>query len=300
MLKRSKKLLAIILISSFATTGGALAQGMGGGGHGGGGMGGGMGGGSNQDSLVLIELTGTVIIDSVAWGNQMDSTGGCELWDSTFTMGDGHDHHGAGHTPNQAFQSQEIMDREIAFEHDSLMAVYFLDIDSDGIEDYVLNFGPVWYIPEDSNLTRPAAGDIVTITGALMEDSPMWDMDLVVVTVLDGSDWRELGGMHGGGMMPRAIERNPVIGRHENSPNPFNPSTIISVELLTEANLSVTIFDLKGRQIKNLVSQRYSPGNYQFMWDGKSQFGEPVPSGIYIYMIQSGNQITSSQITLLK
>ena len=314
MLNRTKQLLTILLMSAFTLTGGALAQGMGGGGHGGGGhggggnggdMGGGMGGGGcNPDSVTIVELSGTVLIDSVAWDYQMDSTGGCDNWDSTFAWGHGNGSHGPEapqHEDHDVNQAHVMVDRETHNNGDSLRAIYFLDTDADGIEDYVLNFGPYWYMPEDSTLTRPAAGDEITISGALMEDSPMWDMDVVVVTVLNGSEWRELGSMHGGGMMPRrSVPAMPFIGRHENSPNPFNPTTTISVELLQDADLNVSIYDLKGRLVKNLVSQRYTQGNYQFIWAGTNQAGQSVPSGVYIYTIQSGNNIISSQITMLK
>ncbi|MCF6238339.1 MAG: T9SS type A sorting domain-containing protein [Candidatus Marinimicrobia bacterium] len=305
MLNKSKQFLTILLMSAFTLTGGALAQGMGGGGHDGGhGGGNGGGGGCNPDSLVIIELSGTVLIDSVAWGFQMDSTGGCGNWDSTFAWGHGNGSHGPGapqHEDHELSQAYAMVDRETQHEGDSLRAIYYLDTDADGIEDYVLNFGPYWYTPEDSTLARPEAGDEITVSGALMEDSPMWDMDVIVVTILNGSEWRELGSMHGGGMLPRrSALAMPFIGRHENSPNPFNPTTMISVELLQDADLNVSIYDLKGRLITNLVNQRYTRGDYQFMWDGTSQAGISVPSGVYIYTIQSGNNMISSQITMLK
>lgn len=294
---KRNKLIITLLITMIALTGAAFAQ-HGGGGHGGGGN----GGGCDQDSLILVDLSGTVLIDSVEFGFMNDSSGTCEEYDSSFYWGAGHNgnrpSHGYGNPESSQHASYDPMvERES--DRDSLHAVYFLDIDGDGVEDYVLNFGPYWYTPEDSNLTRPEAGDFITVTGALMEDSPMWDLDVVIVTVLNGEGWRELGQM-GGGMMPPEMLENPVLGRHNNSPNPFNPSTVIYVELLADANLNVSIYDLRGREIKNLVGQNYIAGNYQFLWDGQDQMGSPVPSGVYIYTIQSGNNITSSQITLLK
>jgi len=313
MLNKSRRMITIMLMIGFALTGGALAQGMGGGGHGGhggghgdgDGDGWGGGGGCGQDSLVMVDLAGTVMIDSVIMGFQMDSTGGCGNWDSSFVWGPGSHgqggHHGSFGQMNHANQDHEWMNPLLERDGDSLRAVYSLDIDNDGVADYVLNFGPDWYQPEDSTLTRPAAGDEITVSGRLMEDSPMWESDVVVVFTLNGGTWREQGGMGGGGMMPRRIaKQTPRIGRYTSSPNPFNPTTIISVELLANANLNVTIYDLKGREIKNLVNQNYAPGTYQFMWNGTSQSGLAVPSGVYIYTVQSGNNISSSQITLLK
>lgn len=47
-----------------------------------------------------------------------------------------------------------------------LFSMYFLDTDSDGMDDYQLDFGPVWYAP-DSGISRPGNGEIVSIEGSL-------------------------------------------------------------------------------------------------------------------------------------
>ena len=300
-----RKLCTLFLVFAFSSAGSVLAQGHGGpgGGHGGNhdGPGGGHGG-MHPDSLIFVDLSGTVMIDSIAWGFHDDSTGGCHEWDSTFVGGgqEGNHQHGTSHHETDYMEaSHNTVDHEILHENDSLRAVYFLDTDADGMEDYVLNFGPPWFQPADSTLMLPEAGAEITITGALMENAPMWDMDVVVVTMLNGAVWRELGPMQGGGMMPRRVVGSS-IGHHENSPNPFNPSTDISIELLQDGNLDVSIYDITGHQIKNLVNQGYTKGNYNFTWDGKNYLGNSVPSGVYFYRIQTGNSVSSSRITLLK
>jgi len=64
---------------------------------------------------------------------------------------------------------------------------YYLDTNDDGEPDYFLSFGPHWYEPE-SGATRPTAGEIVTIEGAVKADS-----DLVRLVVLKINDllWRD-------------------------------------------------------------------------------------------------------------
>ncbi len=54
------------------------------------------------------------------------------------------------------------------------------------------------------------------------------------------------------------------------------------------------------REMQSRGTQSAPAGSYTFFWDGRGGTGQLVPSGIYLYTIQSGNQITSSQITLLK
>ncbi len=68
--------------------------------------------------------------------------------------------------------------------------MYFLDEDNDGVEDYLLNFGPYWYEPDSSNATRPNDGDYITITGGLV-DTTMWNIPAVIVYEINGEFWRD-------------------------------------------------------------------------------------------------------------
>ena len=51
-----------------------------------------------------------------------------------------------------------------------------------------------------------------------------------------------------------------VFTLHQNYPNPFNPNTQIQYALPTDANVSIAIYDLMGRQIRTLVNQQISAG----------------------------------------
>lgn len=63
---------------------------------------------------------------------------------------------------------------------------YYLDTDTDGIGDYILAFGPIWYTP-DTGATRPEIGDQVTIVGRLTPSQPL---SVVVVFEINGLEWR--------------------------------------------------------------------------------------------------------------
>ncbi len=77
-----------------------------------------------------------------------------------------------------------------------------------------------------------------------------------------------------------------VLG--QNYPNPFKPSTTISYQLPTQENVSLVIYDLTGRQVRELVNERQETGSYTARWDGRNQTGQKVATGLYVYQIRAG------------
>jgi len=342
MYRTMNKWTIALALGAFTLTSPMWAQGMGGpggGGHGGPGHGdggpgdGGNGGGMHQDSLTTVTLTGTVFTEMILVDPDCDSSfagpghhhgpgmggpGMCDSlgfgdWDSTFFGGFGGYHHGEefGGAHEQIHQRQYNVGTSLSAgylnreEPDSLIyhEVYFIDVDGDSVMDYVLNFGPAWYLPVDSTLTRPVAGDIITVTGIQMMESPLWDAEVLVVTELNGGIWREFGSMgHGGPHAPEMSQsRNMMIGDNYNFPNPFNPTTTISFNILEAGNVNVTIYDITGRTVKNLVvNQNTAPGVYNVVWNGTDVTGSPVASGLYLYRITMGNNQVNRLITFLK
>ena len=74
----------------------------------------------------------------------------------------------------------------------------------------------------------------------------------------------------------------------QNYPNPFNPETQIRYQLPTSATVTLTIYDLIGREVKTLVNQENKPaGTFTVLWDGRNSSGGQSASGIYIYRIVS-------------
>ena len=86
----------------------------------------------------------------------------------------------------------------------------------------------------------------------------------------------------------------------QNYPNPFNSFTTIQYSLHQEDKVTLILYDLKGSQIKTLINDRQIPGVKTLMWNGKNDAGEPVPAGIYLYTMASGNIITTRKLIFLK
>jgi hypothetical protein len=89
---------------------------------------------------------------------------------------------------------------------------------------------------------------------------------------------------------------------HQNYPNPFNPRTTITYEVPgeSEVEVSLVIYDLRGRRVRTLVDDRLSPGTHSVVWDGRASFGSPVPSGVYLYRLKAGSFTSTRKMTLLE
>ena len=81
----------------------------------------------------------------------------------------------------------------------------------------------------------------------------------------------------------------------QNYPNPFNPSTIINYQLTVNSFVTLNIYDVNGRLVKELVNKKQSAGSYEVNFDGSG-----LPSGTYIYRLQAGDFSESRKMVLLK
>lgn len=68
-----------------------------------------------------------------------------------------------------------------------------------------------------------------------------------------------------------------------NFPNPFNPSTTISYQLVEEASVTLEIYDVMGRKISSLLQEQKQAGYYTARWEGKDNSGNQVATGVYLY-----------------
>jgi hypothetical protein len=86
----------------------------------------------------------------------------------------------------------------------------------------------------------------------------------------------------------------------QNFPNPFNPITNIEIELLNSDNIKLIVYDINGRQVKQLADGYYSSGSYDFSWNSIDDVGRKVSSGIYIYQLITSHNILTKKMLLLK
>ncbi len=68
-----------------------------------------------------------------------------------------------------------------------------------------------------------------------------------------------------------------------NFPNPFNPSTTISYQIVKNSSVKLDIYDVVGRKVRTLVDGDKSAGYYSVVWNGRDERGRDVSSGTYLY-----------------
>ena len=90
-----------------------------------------------------------------------------------------------------------------------------------------------------------------------------------------------------------------------NYPNPFNPETWIPYQLAKPADVTLTLYDITGRVVRNLDLGHQRAGMYHSRsraayWDGRNAVGEPVASGIYFYVLKAGDFSATRKMLIRK
>ena len=87
---------------------------------------------------------------------------------------------------------------------------------------------------------------------------------------------------------------------YQNSPNPFNPNTNIRFDLPKNESISLMIYNIAGKEVAQINRNNLSAGSHVINWKGQNQYGDPLPSGLYIYRLVAGNKISTKKMLLLK
>ncbi|MGH7450520.1 MAG: FlgD immunoglobulin-like domain containing protein, partial [bacterium] len=90
------------------------------------------------------------------------------------------------------------------------------------------------------------------------------------------------------------------VSLYQNTPNPFNPSTRIRYVIAKESMVTLRIYSTLGQTVRTLVNERQSPAHYEAVWDGRNDIGVQVPSGIYLYILQTESLRLTRKLIMLK
>ena len=94
---------------------------------------------------------------------------------------------------------------------------------------------------------------------------------------------------------PAMSQLPPEFLLHQNYPNPFNPNTTIKYELPKTSHVSLSVYDILGREVSVLVNERKDAGVYEVKFDGSN-----LASGVYFYRLQAGDFTQTKRLLLLK
>ena len=81
--------------------------------------------------------------------------------------------------------------------------------------------------------------------------------------------------------VPDGLPELPTVSLDSLEPNPFGSETALSFTLSVPARVELLIYDLKGRRVRSLLAADLPVGTHAAHWDGKSDAGERVASGVY-------------------
>ncbi|MBT8380599.1 MAG: VCBS repeat-containing protein [Ignavibacteria bacterium] len=82
---------------------------------------------------------------------------------------------------------------------------------------------------------------------------------------------------------------------YQNYPNPFNPSTLIKYSIPSESFVTLKVYNVLGTEVATLVNEKKTPGFYELNFGG-----EKLPSGVYVYRIETGSFTSSKKMLLIK
>jgi len=94
------------------------------------------------------------------------------------------------------------------------------------------------------------------------------------------------------------IEENLIPKKYElsqNYPNPFNPSTTIKYQIPNSGKVTLTLYNVLGREIKTLLNSYQNAGQYEIKFDASG-----LPSGVYFYKLTSGSFSDLKKLILVK
>ncbi len=153
-------------------------------------------------------------------------------------------------------------------------------------------------MPVDFRIST-AAGVIDTVlwVGEEHEEYQIHLTDAVLDVEMDPGHWILCDKL----FIPTGHESVPLATfLDQNYPNPFNPSTRITFGLSEDSEVLLQVFDARGALVRTLEDRFFPAGRHDIEWNGTSDSGRPVSSGIYFCRMKSGGDEITRKMILLR
>jgi len=86
----------------------------------------------------------------------------------------------------------------------------------------------------------------------------------------------------------------------QNYPNLFNPNTFINYQLPQSGAVTLKVFDIFDREVATIVNQEQEAGKYEVEFDGHSDEGQNLSSGMYFYKLRAGSFGETKKMILMR
>ncbi|MEP0827085.1 MAG: S8 family serine peptidase [bacterium] len=87
---------------------------------------------------------------------------------------------------------------------------------------------------------------------------------------------------------------------HQNYPNPFNPATTISFDLTRRSEITLSVYNILGQKVTTLLNGSLDAGRHDALWNGCTDRGEAVGSGLYFYVLKTETAVLTRKMMLVK
>ncbi|MFQ6092381.1 MAG: T9SS type A sorting domain-containing protein [bacterium] len=193
---------------------------------------------------------------------------------------------------------------------DSLRVNISRDISSSFVVDSIISDHPDFTVSPKSFVVNPlqtkqflvtfSPSEIGTTSALITIESPntvLWDDQVIAVGAgsLNPTDVNSDEHDH--------YEEPENFELYQNWPNPFNSETDVRYQIGDSKSLTHTtlkIFNVLGQELRTLIDEMQGAGFYSVNWDGRDNFGNIVPNGLYFYQLRSGNFVQTKKCLLLK
>jgi len=199
------------------------------------------------------------------------------------------------------------------------------DLDGDNLPEIVVgsNSGELYAFHMDGTLLDlfplPLSGPVrgTATVADFSQDGSMeiiigTDADLTVINLKTASDVGLNWFTARGNYQRTGLYNNPwltsidhaplpkVLNLKQNYPNPFNPSTTIEFGIPAQGHVRLTIYDVLGQEVQDVVNTELSAGNYSIIWNGLDENSRSVETGIYFARINANGSDQIVKMLLLK
>ena len=99
---------------------------------------------------------------------------------------------------------------------------------------------------------------------------------------------------------PNVLGLPEVVALGDPLPNPFNPRVSIPFSVGRRGVVELRVYDVRGRQVREMPSREFAVGSHSWQWDGRSDQGTLLPSGVYLVRIRLGETREAKKISLVK